>query len=1068
MKKVSKSMPCNLSTFAVDSRSATGCVIPPPTLFGQPLSPARNLTIPFNLDAEFVDNLARSGPFELDLLRERSGVTVQIRGVAEDTGLIFAHPDQAELAESTGRELRHPVIDSPCVVQDWLNARGVDCEIYPDPERFASLKKTCRLQVLAHFALADVMFLAGDGQFAETLANLYSTRRLQMGRRLIAKASGHAQSRSGSTALAPYVIRFGDVHYRLALEIVDTIGLHGNASYAELAANVGFPLDAKDTISRKGPNADIARMDEIYWERPDDFDAYALGDLHVSDVIYRNERLWGQIWDSLGIEHRFTCPKLTIGSTVADLLRSRIAEELGIAEGDDDLISNTTGTHNAGTLARLAKNKNPLSLLSKVDGGRCRNAKPTTIRMEGALVDIDIGGAYASAMTATPLAFGKARECSYGNARDLAADLTKCPNLSEWLRRHGHQLVDRAWFARVSTREPFSFESDLIPSWIGYRVTTARSDSENVGLDVLTDPASGEMRYFGHEIWSGTLTSDLLDVARNTMSPGQFAEWSNKIVVRSALYFDEKDRITVAQYRRHLKNGTLPEFAWASMTLGELVSDVARANRMEHAKNSPLNILFKLVSNTLYGDSVSRHFATSSVISGSNVTGTVRAFMFLAEKGLNLVGSITDGQLFDLNRVLHAKPDNRMKRVEPGSRSLDTRAYRLSRRDLKEQGCAKFAPLIGKSIKTGFVENDLENIEHKVKRPTGEYETIRGIDAVREAVGTDKFKTLAAMWPLQLTIEHLNGDVEIVRGVSTLQRVDDAAFAHLVKLWPRCKLLADTFRVVAGLNDDRSVKYHDQRGIFRFETKQFVSRAALHGSANYWHKPLDPSRSGYPKMRSFEGGREHYGFSLDDQGELAFLETYVGQSPAHVLLGAILTDPAHVPILPPFTKTRILKPGIYSPKPVNGRRSTSRYQTPGVTIVPGDSIFVIGRPRIFSIAQFTFKTRTQYAAWNRATTRLVNRYGISFEQFFTNPDGVTVDYQTMVNEIDNAIVAGVIDPVAHFVKTRKRVISEVVKQYHAASIAMAAHLNGRLGADDTEYESYDPSETAGFEGREFA
>ena len=1023
MKNPAKSIPYNLSTFAVDSRVANGCVIPPTSVFGGPLSATRNLVIPFNLDAEFVDNLARSGPFDLELLRERSGVTIQIRGVAEDTGLIFVHPDQAELAEQTGRELRHPVISSPCVVQDWLNARGVDCEIFSDPQRYASLKKTCRLQVLAHFALADVMFLAGDGEFAEMLANLYSTRRLQMGRRLIAKASGHAQSRSGSTGLAPFVIRFGDVFYRLALEIVDTIGLHGNASYAELAANVGFKLEAKDTISRKGPNADIARMDEIYFERPDDFDAYALGDLHVSDVIYNNERLWGAIWDSLGIEHRFTTPKLTIGSTVADLLRNRIAEALGVSSGDDDLIGNTTGTHNAGTLARLAKNKNPLALLSKVDGGRCRNAKPTTIRMEGALVDIDIGGAYASAMTATPLVFGKARECSYGNARDLAADLTKCPNLAEWLRRHGHQLVDRAWFARVSTREPFSFESDLIPSWIGYRVTTARSDSENVGLDVLTDPASGEMRYFGREIWSGTLTSDLLDVAKNTMSPGQFAEWASKIVVRSALYFDQKDRIPVAQYRRHLKNDTLPEFAWASMTLGELVSDVARANRMEHAKNSPLNILFKLVSNTLYGDSVSRHFATSSVISGSNVTGTVRAFMFLAEKGLNLVGSITDGQLFDLNRVLHRKSE---KRNITGF-ALDTRAYRVKYDDLKNDGHAKLAPLIGKKITTRWVDDDIE-----------------------------------------LMIEHDPGVVEIVRGKSALQRVDDAAFDHLVRLWPKCKLLADTFKVVAGLNEDRTVQYHDQRGIFRFETKQFVSRAALHGSANYWHKPLDPNKSGYPKMRSFEGGREHYGFTLDDLGELTPLDSYAGQSPAHVLLGAILNDPAHVPILPPFTKTRILKPGIYSPKPVNGRKVVSRYQTPGVTIAPGDSIFVIGRPRIFSITQFTFTSRTQYSSWNCATTRLVNKYGISFEQFFTNPDGLTVDYQTMVNEIDAAIVNGVHDPVAHFVKTKKRFISETVRRYHAASIAMAEHLNGRLGADDTEYESYDPSESAGFEGREFA
>lgn len=1029
MKQITSPLPAGLSRFAVDSQISRHCVVASKDSFDESLSKTRNLTIPFNFDAEFVDSLSRSGPLDHDVFEERQGVTVQIRGVAEREGMIFAHPNQADLAERTGRELRHPVVDSPCVVQDWLNARGIDCEIFADPERYSTLKKSCCLQMLAHFALADVGFLAGDGGFAEVIASLFSKRQLQMGRRLITKASGHEMARSGNTSLAPYVIRFGDRYYRLTLDVVDSVGLHGNASYAELASNVGFKLDAKDTITRKGPNADITRMDEIYFERPEDFDAYALGDLHVSDLIYENEAMFAHIFSAMGIAHRYIPPKLTIGSTVAGLLKAQISEVLGVAEGDDTLIANTTGTHNAGTLARLAKNKNPLSLLSKVDGGRCRNAKPVDILKVGALVDIDIGGAYASAMTATPLVFGKARECSYGNARDLSADLSKCPPLAEWLRRHGHQLIDRTWFARISTREPFTFESDLIPSWINYRVTTARSDSENSGLDVLTDPASGEMRYFGREIWSGTLTSDLLDVAQNTMSPGQFAEWSNKVVVRSALYFDEKDRISIARYRDHLKNDTLPEFAWSSMTLGELVSDVARANRMQYEKNSPLNILFKLISNTLYGDSVSRHFATSSVVAGSNVTGTVRGFMYLAEKGLNLVGSITDGQLFDLNRVLHSRPDPRTKRGNPGpgQLSLETRAYRLPPRELKERGFAKLAPLIGKKIETEWVEGDIE-----------------------------------------LRIEHAPGVIEIARGKAALKRVDDAAFDHLVKLWPRCKLLADTFKVVGGLNPDKSIRYEDQRGIFRFETKQFVRQAAMHGSANYWHKPLDPNGKNSPKMRSFEGSREHYAFTLDANEKLIESDSYVGQSPAHALLGAVMSDPARVPILPPFTKTRILKPGIYSPKPVKGRSLTSRFLAQGVVIVPGDSIYVIGRPRIFSLAQFTFQTRAQYSAWSRATNQLVNKFGISFEQFFTNPDGITVDYQTMVSEIDNAIVAGVADPIGHFTRTRGRKISNTIKRYHAASVAMAEHLNGRLGADDTEYESYNPREREGFEGREFS
>ncbi len=1022
-------LPLEFSQFAVDARQCKGTILPPIAAFGSILPPVRNIAIPFNFDAEFVDNLVRSGPLDADIIQNRQGVTVQIRGIAESTGHIFAHPDHADHADATGRELRHPVMTSPCIVADWLQQAGLDVEVFSDPERYAATRKTCRLMMVAHFAIADVLYLGGTSEFLNMLVELYQRQKLAMGRRLIAKSSGHKSARSGTVGLAPWVIRIGQYHYRLTLEIIDTAGLHGIASYSELASNVGIDLDAKEVITRAGPDADIRRMDEIYFERPDDFDAYALGDLHVSDVIFANEKLWGDIWDALDIGHLYRGPKLTVGATVADMLQNRIAQAVGgcldSREERDALVAASTGRHNAAYLSRLARDKDPASLLGKVDGGRCRNAKPTLLTMAGALCDIDIGGAYASSMTATPLIFGRPRQVGFGNARDANADLKDCPTLAEWLRRHGHQLTDRTWFARVSTREPFSFDSDMIPSWIGYRVTAARSDSELVGMDVMTDPASGDMRYFSREIYSGTLTSDLLDVARNTMSPAQFAEWTGKIVIRSALYADQKDRLDVEDYRERFRAGALPEFAWASMTLGELVSDVARANRMLYAKNSPLNVLFKLVSNTAYGDSVSRHFQASSVIAGSNVTATVRGFMYLAEKGLNLVGSVTDGQLFDLNRVLYPRsiPDQRRPHLSgnrrPSDLAIGSRAYRMDHKALWLDGKAKLRPLIGRKIET---------------RWTGE--------------------------AVELAITHDGGRVEILTGKSALDRVDNAAFDHLCRLWPKCKLLADTFRVVQGLNPDNSVLYGEQRGIFRFETKRFVSKAALHGSANYWHVATDPTKPVSPKMRSFEGNREHWAYSVDASGNLIELDAYRGQSPAQVLMSAILDDVRAVPILPPFVKTRILKPGIYQPKTLErwdakGRlkrvEQTSRYAA--TLITPGDSIFVMGRPRLFSLSQFTFLTRAQYDGWRKATTRLVNRYGISFEQWFLNPDGSTVDFQAMVDAVDDAIIAGVSTPIAYLDALLPRRLSPLAKAFHVASAMMRDHLDGRLGADETAYET---------------
>ena len=1022
-----KSLPFNLKGLAVDARIAKGHILPPSQAFTTLPNPKCNLFLPFNLDAEFVDNLSRTNPFNKDILDSRAGVSVQIRGVNESTGLIFAHPNQANLAHRTNRFLRHPVLGKhPCIVGDWLESRGVDVEIVADPVLWSQIKRTCQLQIAAHFAIADVMYLAGTSEFEETLVELYQNKKLKMARRLVARASGRDKARADVAGLMPWVIRLGEFYYRLTLRIVDSNGLHGIAGYADLAKNVGFSLDAKDTITRKGEDADIKRMDEIYFERPAEFDNYALGDLHVSNIIYKNKELWSQIWDSLGIGRRFSEPKLTVGASVADLIQNRIAEIIGTGficgrEGREEknkLVSNTTGTHNASYLIGFAETKNPICLLSKVDGGRCRNANPILTRLFGTLADMDISGAYASDMTVVPLIFGKPRAKGWGNHRDSSVDLKDCPTLAEWLRCHEHQLVDRTWYSRINTRTPFSFDTDLINSWIDFRVETRKSDTELNEIDTLTDPSSGKVCYFTREIWAGTLTSDLLDVARSTMSNIRFKEWADKIVIRSCLYVDKKDELSLADFSTAYKSNNLPEYGWTCITIGELISDLARAYRGLYSKDSPLNTLYKLISNTTYGDAVSRHFSSSSVIAGSNITAGVRSFAYLAEKGLGWVGSITDGQLFDLNRVLIPRIMKDREQSRPSDNAIGTRAYRLNSKEYNNLAVAKRAPLIGKKMNT-----------------TWNGETV------------------------ELNIEHHDGKIESLDGKNAINRIDQSAIEHLQNLWPTCRLLNDKFNVVDGLNPNGTVKYKEQKGLFRFETKRFVSQAAFHGSANYWHIATDEKNPVDPKMRSFESKHTHIGFTINKNDDFIELDDYKKESPAHVLLGAILKDPTQVPILPPFIKTRILKPGVY--------QQNRKFQTYGVAIVPGDSMYVSGRPRIFSLTQFNYQTRAQFSKWNKDRDRLIRKYGIAFEQWFTNSDGKTVNYTAMTQAVVDAIVTGVDNPIAYFDKNYSRHITPEIKAYHLAVTKMADHLNGRYGGDESLYETIIEKDEEGFSGGEW-
>jgi hypothetical protein len=155
-------------------------------------------------------------------------------------------------------------------------------------------------------------------------------------------------------------------------------------------------------------------------------------------------------------------------------------------------------------------------------------------------------------------------------------------------------------------------------------------------------------------------------------------------------------------------------------------------------------------------------------------------------------------------------------------------------------------------------------------------------------------------------------------------------------------------------------------------------------------------------MRAYESKKDHSAFTLVD-GELVELNDYQNTAPANVMMGGIANDSAKVRILPPFIKMRILKPGaMFTVSNRNGRKYHNLMPKFGNTdLLPGDSIPVMGQPRLFSLSAYTFQTREQYERWKRSHNRMLNRDGLSFERYFVNADGVTVDYQKMLEGVDD-------------------------------------------------------------------
>ena len=242
--------------------------------------------------------------------------------------------------------------------------------------------------------------------------------------------------------------------------------------------------------------------------------------------------------------------------------------------------------------------------------------------------------------------------------------------------------------------------------------------------------------------------------------------------------------------------------------------------------------------------------------------------------------------------------------------------------------------------------------------------------------------------------------------------------------------------------------------------KSFVTRACFHGSANYRHDSFDPSKPPAVKMRAYESKKQHWGYGVDDSGNLTEVDTYQVRPPAEIVMEAILKDPHHIPFFPPFAKSRILLPGIF--------QSQRKYQDPSVKIAPGESVYVLGRPRLVSLTAFSFQFRKQYDSWSRTHASLNARYGVSFELWFTNPDGETVDYAKMLETLDFAICKGIDSPVRFLDSIKPRQISTTVKRFRAAQEKMKKHLNGRISYFfENELPIVHDDREAGFSGSEW-
>jgi hypothetical protein len=910
--------------------------------------------LPIEIDTEFFHldyDINHAGQFK----RVQKTLTNQLRAIAVEDALIFAHPDIADIA-------RHPVFTAGFSVVDYLQVLGHNASLRRVNTPIGRFEYPVLMIDLYGFFLVAELFRIFTGVFLDDIHNITlhpGKQSIDQGRRTIASNTLH-KGYSPWIEL-PWILTLNNYEYRVCISLFDTCAVHGNSSYKNFCTNSGLKLEYKNLFTR----AEMADMYRMYIERAIHFDLYSTGDLSNYKALLMNAENFKLIYKSLGLENYFTPPHFTIGATVAKMIEASILKmfahhsyiETGYTKSA--IIKEFCSYSTASWLKK--KTTTTACYNSKVDGGRCRNNRPTDVRINGVICDTDISGCYGEGLRAQLYPLGKPVVLEY----PIDSAINDYKTLRQFLKKYGKELVPGLWQARVSTKEGYvlKYPQDFIVSWIPPKdISKMITDSEAPGADEWWNEDNvGLTKIFTNQVHLGLIQHDFVQWLDEIATSRQRKELLDNLMVVTALFYPKSERVDnveqlVKCHQTHTGKNTATIKAkkrksteimtrqechsWYGINVGEMLVNLLLIERKKHPKESPLNILYKLCINTAYGDFVSQFFKISNVCVGNNITARARALAWYMEKGLHGFQTITDGCAFDLNKVLYPKD------------------------------CKK---ITGENT-VNLYANLKEGSRDYPRKPLGEldYIDILPIKIHNEQKQKDEWKGSLILYQ--------DNESTILSPQQSQKWLDAKVAEHLRNLFPKVDVLHQSTKNVYG---------NERIGQFEFEAKDIYNSAAFHGTANY---VLSIENQNKVRMRSYTP-REHTAFELAADDLQVLREDY---HPSNEFLSMLQENPQRVKRSEVYLNTKILKIRDW-------RRNYTSWQYSEA--FPGCTVENAALLRELSLSQFTFQTHEQYKAWSKEVDTLRRHYGQSYEMFFVDDEGY-LDYQRLVNEVDTAIRGG--------------------------------------------------------------
>jgi hypothetical protein len=598
------------------------------------------LVLPLNVDSEFQTQSAGDVFDPAQKAQGRQIITLQVSDALNFHPSLFVHTDLVNDAKEKGMLplIRHPVAESDFIALDYLKHQGFDASMIYNPTPDKKLK-TFHVVLYGYFIVAD-LYTYFKGNCLSFIEEQILNKSL-LHQRHFKYVSQSIQGRKQPLRL-PYELTLEGHTYALTIDFVDLVGAQGKVNLKDFCQNVNLPLVSKDLGDEHKH-----RMSAWYFENPKDFDAYALGDLGIYPAWKAYCSYVNELSATVASPDYVIDPALTIGSTTNRILDSKRLEYLGL-ESDKRYSPLYECYLGKSIFQNLDDETNPAHTQLKVDGGRCHNNAPSVVRLKGALCDIDISGAYTSAMMFLPTFFG------IPNVSALEGY-----GLGTVLKKYRPRLAPYHWTMRFSTKEHLSFDQDVFPSYYGYRWKERKCDTQSYHETGELDYHSGFSKILSRQIINGMLTSDLLDIIEHTWTAKARKEFYAKTIVHSLAYYNpaleikNRDEFTYRLERDEFLD-KMPSY-WHSAPLSVLGIESLRELRKQHPKGVPMNTLYKLFGNTSYGAIVSHYFKAQNPITANNITAHIRVMAYLTEKALGLYQTITDGGLFNLNEVFVPK-----------------------------------------------------------------------------------------------------------------------------------------------------------------------------------------------------------------------------------------------------------------------------------------------------------------------------------------------------------------------------------------------------------------------------